>query len=373
MPRFATITDEEAREIQAGKDAVRTKKQTELMSNILLDYIREKKIVMNLETASKQIVNQFLESFYFEVRKKDGGMYKKTSFFSLRFALQRYFKELRGDDFDIISNEEFNGANSRFSAQCVVLKRNGLAKVDHYPPILVEDVRTMYASEVFDIKSPVGLQRKVFFELMLNFCRRGMENLRELTVHDFELRQLSNGTEVVIKTSDELTKNHRVDSNIQDEGVMKSTGTENCPVAAYKSYVSKLHPRGKAFFLVAAPPSGHWYDNMVLGVKSLEKMMKRISVEAKLSYVYTNHSIRSTCITILDQAGIEARHIMAVSGHTSESSLRTYARTSTEKRNQLSALLSENTSNLSAKKPRIDLQQKDPPQQQQHQQQQRQE
>ena len=82
--------------------------------------------------------------------------------------------------------------------------------------------------------------------------------------------------------------------------------------------------------------------------------MKKISIEAKLSYVYTNHSIRSTCITILDQAGVEARHIMSVSGHTSESSLRTYARTSSVKRNQMSALLSEHTSGLPTKRSRKD-------------------
>ena len=130
---------------------------------------------------------------------------------------------------------------------------------------------------------------------------------------------------------------------------MKST------VAACKLYVSKLHHKGKAFFLrpkVVAPANGPWYDNMVLGVKSLEKMMKKISLDAKLSYSYTNHSIRSTCITILDQAGVEARHIMSVSGHKSESSLRTYSRTSNEKRKQMSALLSEHTSGFPAKRSR---------------------
>ena len=343
MKQFASITDDEGRKIESGKNAAQTRKQTEMMTNILFAYIREKNIVIDLETASRPSVNNLLESFYLEVRKQDGAMYKKTSFYSLRFALQRHFKETRGNDFDIITNEEFNGANSRFTAQCVVLKKNGLAKIEHYPPISIEDVQKLYASEVFDIKSPLRLQRKVLFELMLHFCCRGMENLRELTVNDFTLQKLSNGTEVLIKNSDELPKNHRENSVNQEEGILKATGTKDCPIAAYKLYVSKLHPKGKAFFLrpkVEAPLIGPWYDNMVVGVKSLEKMMSGISLEAKLGCVYTNHSIRSTCITILDQAGIEARHIMAVSGHTSESSLRTYTKTSRDKRTQLSTLLS---------------------------------
>ena len=84
----------------------------------------------------------------------------------------------------------------------------------------------------------------------------------------------------------------------------------------------------------------------------MEKMMKKISLDAKLSYSYTNHSIPSTCKTILDKAGVEARHIMSVSGHKSESSLRTYSRTSNEKWKQMSVLLSEHTSGFPAKRSR---------------------
>lgn len=40
---------------------------------------------------------------------------------------------------------------------------------------------------------------------------------------------------------------------------------------------------------------------------------------------YTNHCLRSTGITVLDNAGFEARHITAVSGHKNESTIRTYS------------------------------------------------
>lgn len=77
-----------------------------------------------------------------------------------------------------------------------------------------------------------------------------------------------------------------------------------------------------------------WYDNMVVGERTLGGMMKQISNQAKLSMDYTNHSIRATAVTILDKSGFEARHIMSVSGHRSESSIRSYSKTdeSTKKR-----------------------------------------
>lgn len=64
----------------------------------------------------------------------------------------------------------------------------------------------------------------------------------------------------------------------------------------------------------------------------------------------TNHCIRSTCITILDREGYEARHIMAISGHKKEESIKSYAsKTSRSTKRQISETLS-NVLALSPKK-----------------------
>ena len=77
-----------------------------------------------------------------------------------------------------------------------------------------------------------------------------------------------------------------------------------------------------------------------------ELKMKKVSIEAKLSCVYTNHSIRATTITILDECGYEARHIMALSGHRSESSIQSYAyQTSLSTKRKMSETLSESLNN----------------------------
>ena len=52
------------------------------------------------------------------------------------------------------------------------------------------------------------------------------------------------------------------------------------------------------------------------------------------------HCIRATTMTYLDGVEYLARHRMSVSGNRSEASIRSYSRTSTEKRKEMSSLLS---------------------------------
>lgn len=53
--------------------------------------------------------------------------------------------------------------------------------------------------------------------------------------------------------------------------------------------------------------------------------MAELSAEAELSKTYTNHSIRSTVMGMLDEL-FEGRHVIALSGHKSENTIKQYAR-----------------------------------------------
>ena len=54
-------------------------------------------------------------------------------------------------------------------------------------------------------------------------------------------------------------------------------------------------------------------------------VVKTISVGAKLSQIYTNHSVRVSAITMLSDANVPDRHIMFISGHSSEQSVAHYS------------------------------------------------
>ena len=94
---------------------------------------------------------------YAEARKKDGQMYSKNS---------RTFRI--------------------YEVQCVeLIKKQGLAKTEHKLPIADEDIKKSYRCGAINAENPTTLQNKVFFDLMLLFCRRGRQNLSQLKPHRF--------------------------------------------------------------------------------------------------------------------------------------------------------------------------------------------
>ena len=93
--------------------------------------------------------------------------------------------------------------------------------------------------------------------------------------------------------------------------------------------MSKLNPPCSAFFQhqkqSANTENAVWYEDRPLGVKKLGEMIKTISVGARLSQIYTNHSVRASAITMLSNANVPDRHIMFISGHGSEQSIAHYS------------------------------------------------
>ena len=285
-----------------------------------------------------------LEKFYPEARKQDGNYYTTASLTAIRFSLQRFFSN---QSIGIIKGPEFRESNATFQATLVKLKREGMAKTQHKPPIN-KDINKLYQSGLFDSNSPDTLQNRVFFEVMLYFCRRGRQNLRNLK-SDFSIKTDPSKRKYVCKVKDELTKNRRETDEAQETQDMFATGGLLCPVLSFEQYVSHLNPKNEFFFQrlkrLKDVSDDVWYDNMVVGQGTLGEKMKKLSTDAELSYIYTNHSIRATAITVLDECGYEARHIMAVSGHKSENSIRSYAaRTSLSKKRKMSEALSFSTS-----------------------------
>ena len=86
---------------------------------------------------------------------------------------------------------------------------------------------------------------------------------------------------------------------------------------------------------------GPWYTKTPVGKNKLATFMTNICKQAGLSKTYSNHSIRATSITVLDTNDFSSRDIMSVSGHRSESSLKSYTgKVGTKRKQDMSRALS---------------------------------
>jgi hypothetical protein len=109
-----------------------------------------------------------------------------------------------------------------------------------------------------------------------------------------------------------------------------------CPGLSLEKYMSKLNGNNDSFWQRprdnVTGNDSIWYRNSAVGHRTLGKFMTTISIDAGLSQLYTNHCIKASCITALDDGGMEARHIMNVyvSGHKSETSIKSYSRNVSE-------------------------------------------
>ena len=124
---------------------------------------------------------------------------------------------------------------------------------------------------------------------------------------------------------DEATKNHPggltdIPSTEKLARMYEATD-ENDGCKALKFYLSKLNPECDYFFRYPRKKWNYrdevWYEARPIGVNKLDVMMKSISEAAKLSKIYTNHSVRATAITLWSNAGVPNCHIMAIYGHRS--------------------------------------------------------
>jgi hypothetical protein len=160
----------------------------------------------------------------------------------------------------------------------------------------------------------------LIFEVILYFCRRGQENLHILS--DFESKIGADRYKYVQKITSELDKNHQGNSVISDiegtDGKMYETpGNAMCPASSFEKYLSKRHNGIDRLFVhpkdCFVESESAWYRKEPIGANTLAGFMKRISRTAELSTEYTNHCIRATTITLLNDSGFESRHNVTVS------------------------------------------------------------
>ncbi|KAJ7425972.1 activating transcription factor 7-interacting protein 1 isoform X1 [Willisornis vidua] len=317
-------------EEEDAKSIKNTHKQTGWAANLLKQWLAKNGKDPSFELVPVSELNDILKEFYYTIRNHDGNTYSVASYKSMRAGLNRHLKmPPYNRQICLMKDKEFASANMVFESVLKMLRMQGKDETHHHPPIAAEDLRKIKQSGVLGLHSPLALVNKVWFDLQLHFAKRGREILRDLAPDAFVVEKDKNGRRYAMFRYPGKGKNAEDPHKMGK--MYDMPGDPNCPVFSLELYLSKLPPEPPAFYLHPLKLTSEqmreqpvWYKREPMGVNYLGTMMPRISVAARLSQRYTNHSLRTTTIQLLCEAGLGPREIMAVTGHRSESAIRQY-------------------------------------------------
>ncbi|KAK0134447.1 hypothetical protein N1851_029942 [Merluccius polli] len=199
--RHKEVTPEELDELEDDKDELNTKKTMKWAVKILRDFLADKNMDINFKSYTAATLNYVLRLFY---STKEGREYSVASLMSLRAGINRHLS-----DVNIINDPVFKTSNAVFKA---ILKRyikSGKDTSVHHPRITELDLQIIRCSSALSPDTPVGLVRKVWFDIQLCFARRGREGSRELTMTSFVIQRDEYGVEYVSLAHNPQTKNHK--------------------------------------------------------------------------------------------------------------------------------------------------------------------
>ena len=188
VKRFATFSKEEVDSKRYNAVPVSAPKANTKAAKALESYLVETggKPLAELVAASE--LAEVLSSYYFAARTVDGHEYRCSSLENFRQGLNRHIKQHMKADMDIIKVPAYREANLSFKAAMTELKKKGLGSVRHYPNIDKSDLVKLYNSTYLSTSTASGLYRKVQFDIRYYFCRRGGENMVDMTKETFSVQ-----------------------------------------------------------------------------------------------------------------------------------------------------------------------------------------
>ena len=286
----------------------------------------------------------FYVLFFTSLRKPDGAKYCKQSLEGIKYSVNRILAKIHGaEQCDILKDKEFAQMRDVFKSYCKTLKAEGKNCINHFEAVPLVEVEKM--QKTLSPEKPDQLQLLVWLNIMLYFCRRGVENLIIMTKDTFKVKKSSNGRKFIFQHIDEESKNHKTDSeNAYGGRIYENLDlNQRCPVKLFEKYINKLNPkcgrlwqRPKDCF---CENDSIWYQNRPIGKSVISTFMSRICQICDIETKYTNHCLRVTCINML-KANFSDADVMSISGHKSLTSLKIYERTTEKEKEDISDFIS---------------------------------
>lgn len=349
--RFAKATAATISAMKERRFEEKTVKNTKWGVKIFSDWLIENELDSEFEKLLPSELDILLAQFYVEVRKLDLQYYSKTSYTCIRAAIQRHLQNPPWNvTYCILQDSIFLHSNQVLKGVFKTLTDIGASVVNHHKSIEAGDLDKLRKSGVMSTKNPRALQNLVWLSIALQFGKRGRESYRSMSKDTFRRGTDDSGSEFYEYAVCESQKNHsgnNLASTYKPQGRMHACpGDPLCPVAAMDKYLPLLHPGLHCLWQKPRDTfkdnDAHWYCKAPIGDSTIAKFMKSMSVDAKLSQIYTNHCTRATVSKALSDANFDRSDIVKITGHKDTRSLDTYiGDASSNKKRALSDTLSQ--------------------------------
>lgn len=315
---------------------------------------------MAMEVVTPEELASSLSKFYVETRPKTNTkkptndhedlVYHRNSLMSIRAGINRFLADLHRN-IDIARDKEFKTANGVLDGLLKHRTRSGQSKPTKHKEIIEKCDLNKISSYLSGAPTcPIILRHHVWYNLSIHFVTRGMEFHHQLKTNSFSFENDESGEYVTLKVETQQ-KNHQGGLNSSTDPCdkrMYATGTSSCPVKMLKLLLAKTDKNATHLFnqyrknAITSPYSNEiWFTDKPLAKRTFANFLADICKSASVTKSYTPHCLRATAIQFLNDEGFEARHIMFMTSHKSESSLRSYNRNvSTTQKKSLSSSLS---------------------------------
>ncbi|XP_068712194.1 uncharacterized protein KIAA1958-like [Montipora foliosa] len=125
--RFGFASETTIEELKNFSKNPNTVKSTSFWLNVWETWCKQKNIVNKIEENEPGKLNKLLESFYAEVKNKNGDDYEPDSLKVMIAALDRHLNE-KGYKFSIIRDREFHSSKQVLEGKARQLRQSGMGK-----------------------------------------------------------------------------------------------------------------------------------------------------------------------------------------------------------------------------------------------------
>ncbi|XP_068912445.1 uncharacterized protein [Tenebrio molitor] len=293
-------------------------------------------------------LNNILKDYGFNMKKKSGEDYKKTVVKVLwnttaKSLQEMYYNKFKFNPFKDPACREARNARDvrRRILQADVSKRKVSSAA-------LRNEEYLKMVKLWDEETPHGLQHQFFLIVARELAWRGNEAANCLVSFFREERNNFGDLTGRLEYNPIFSKTHQggCHSLSESKWLVPNMSSDLCPVRLFKKLLSKRSDRIKTDRMFLSVNHGWtpenkaaaWFKNCPAGINELGKWLKDSAQKAGLDtkrLKITNHSARSSAVTMLASSGIGEQELIKITGHSSGASIKPYLQLNEEHHSRL--------------------------------------